>query len=80
MRTVFEIPIDIYHLCLTRFGMRAKEYAILQNGIIARDDLGSEFVQILCDEESARLVREKFAEVCPDLASQIKQCSENIRD
>ena len=77
MRTVFEIPIEVYHLCLTRFGLRSREYALLQNGVIARDENGNESVQILCDEEAAQLIRTKFNELCPDLVHQIKEYPEN---
>lgn len=77
MRTVFEIPLDIYHICLTRFGLRSREYAILQNGVITRDDSGNEFVQILCDEQAAQLVRAKFNDACPDLVDRIRERPEN---
>ena len=73
MRIVFEIPLEIYHVCLTRFGLRSREYAIMQNGVIVQDDRGREFVEILCDEEDAQLIRTRISEVCPDLAPQIRE-------
>jgi hypothetical protein len=73
MRIIFEIPIDVYHLCLTRFGLRSREYAILQNGVIMRDDAGNEFVHVLCDEEAAQLIRAKLNEACPDLLHRIRE-------
>jgi hypothetical protein len=77
MKVMFEIPIELYHLCLTRFGLKSREYSILQNGVIARDENGNEVVQVLCDEEAARLVRKKLAEVCPELVDKIKERPEN---
>jgi hypothetical protein len=77
MNVIFEIPIELYHLCLTRFGLKSREYSILQNGVIARDENGDEVVQVLCDEEAARLVRKKIAEACPELVGKIKERPEN---
>jgi hypothetical protein len=77
MKVIFEIPIELYHLCLTRFGLRSREYSILQNGVIARDENGDEVVQVLCDEQAARLVRKKFAEACPEFVDRIKERPEN---
>jgi hypothetical protein len=77
MKIIFEIPMRVYQLCGTRFGLRSKEYSILQNGVISRDASGSEFVQILCDADSAGLIREKLAEVCPDAAAQVRERQEN---
>lgn len=77
MRIVFEIPIEIFHVCLTRFGLGSRAYAIMQNGVIIRDDSGSEFVEILCDEDTARLLRTRISEACPDLGPQIRERQEN---
>ena len=80
MRTFFEIPIGVFQLCATRFGLRSKEYTIVQNGVITRDERGGAFVEILCDEESAQLIRDKFAELCPDLAAEVRERKENSSD
>ena len=77
MKVIFEIPIELYHLCLTRFGLRSREYSILQNGVIARDENGDEVVQVLCDEQAAQLLRKKLADVCPEFVDKIKERPEN---
>jgi hypothetical protein len=73
MKIIFEVPIEVYHLCLTRFGLRSREYLILQNGVIARDENDDEVVQVLCDEEDAQMIRKRFAEVCPEHIHRIKE-------
>jgi hypothetical protein len=74
---MFQIPIWVYQLCVTRFGPRSQEYTILQNGVISRDERGVEFVEILCDEDSAQLIREKILDVCPDAAAEVRERREN---
>ena len=58
-------------------GLKSREYSILQNGVVARDEHGDEVVQILCDEEAAKLIRKKLSDVCPDLVDRIKERPEN---
>jgi hypothetical protein len=74
---MFQIPMRVYQLCVTRLGPRSQEYTILQNGVISRDDRGDDFVEILCDEASAQLIREKILEVCPDAAAEVRERREN---
>jgi hypothetical protein len=73
MKVILEIPIDTYMICLMRFRLRSREYQMLRNGIISRDDRGDEIVEILCDAEKAKFMRNIIADLCPESLSKINQ-------
>ena len=67
----FDIPIETYLICMTRFGINSSEYIRLKNGIVSRDADGHEIVQILCDHDHAKKILEMTAQLCPEAFPQI---------
>ena len=76
MRVILEIPLDCYHTCLPRFPLNSREYRALTNGVIARNAIGDEVIQILCESEIARAVRQLFANRCPEALDKINEFPE----
>jgi hypothetical protein len=68
----FDIPIEPYLICMTRFGINSSEYIRLKNGIVSRDADGHEIVQILCDHDHAKKILEMTAQLCPEAFPQIQ--------
>jgi hypothetical protein len=79
MRVIIEIPLDDYHLCMTRFPLNSPEYRMLKNGIVVRNDRDQEVVHILCEPETALAIRKLFAVGCPEAVDRIKELPENNR-
>jgi hypothetical protein len=77
MRVILEIPLDVYHLCLTRFPLNSLEYRLLKNGVVVRNDRGEEVIHVLCEPEMARAIRMLFAAACPEALDRIKEFPEN---
>jgi hypothetical protein len=77
VKILIEIPMEPYLLCLTRCGIRSREYLMLKNGVVVRDPEGAELVQILCEQERARLIRETVARFCPEALGRIRQTIDN---
>jgi hypothetical protein len=50
---------------------------MLKNGVVVRDPEGAELVQILCEQERARLIRETVARFCPEALGRIRQTIDN---
>ena len=76
MRVILEIPLDRYHTCLPRFPLNSREYRALTNGVIARNEVGDEVIQILCESEIAKAVQKLFAKLCPEALDTIKELPE----
>ena len=76
MKTVLEILLTDYHLCVTRFPLHSPEYKALQNGITVRNDRGKQVIHVLCDQEMLTAIREMFAKYCPEAAARLREIPE----
>ena len=76
MKTILEILIEDYHLCITRFPMNSRAYRMLMNGVLVRNDKGHEVTHILCDSEMIATLRQAVATFCPELVERMREIPE----
>ena len=76
MKTVLEILLTDYHLCVTRFPINSPEYKMIQNGIQVRNDHGQQVIHVLCDPEMLLAIRSLFAQYCPEAATRLREIPE----
>jgi hypothetical protein len=62
------IPIEAYKAMLTKCDASRPEYALLKNGVIARNSEGNEQVEIICGSEDAKQIVNFAATDCPELS------------
>ena len=73
MKIMVVIPMKPYRFWLARCEPTRAEYLWLKNGIIARNGDGREEVQILCDNERAKLIMDYAARACPEVLPYIQR-------
>ncbi|HEX5021769.1 MAG TPA: hypothetical protein VFX54_13965 [Candidatus Binatia bacterium] len=76
MKILVSIPIEIYNGLLGRCSLLSREYLILKNGIIRRDDdKRSEHltVEILCEAQRAKFLLDFATLVFPAAAPHIEK-------
>jgi hypothetical protein len=76
MKTILEILLEDYYLCVTRFPLNTPEYKFLQNGIQVRNDRGQQVIHVLCDAAMLAAIRQLFAEFCPESAARLREIPE----
>ena len=72
MEMMVVIPIDSYEAMLKKCDAARAEYALLKNGVVARDNEGKEQVEILCDEEQAKQIVNFAATDCPEIVPAVR--------
>ena len=76
MKSILEIRLEDYHLCVTRFPLNSPEYKHLQNGVQVRNDRGQQVIHVLCDPEMLSAIRQLFAKFCPEAAARLREIPE----
>ena len=54
-------------------------YLMLKNGLVIRESEGHEVVEILCDIDEAKGLRELASQICPDAALDIEESIRLLR-
>ena len=76
MKVLVKFPIEIHQGLLGRCSMLSREYLILKNGIVRRDQAessGQPMVEILCEVERAKFLLDLATLVYPAAASHIER-------
>jgi hypothetical protein len=68
MEMMVVIPIDAYRAMLEKCDASRAEYALLKNGVIARNSEGNEQLEIICGPEEAKQIVDFAATNCPELS------------
>jgi hypothetical protein len=83
MKVLVTIPVETYNGLLGRCSMLSREYLILKNGIIKRDQEGSAeqpTVEILCEVQRAKFLLDLATLVYPAAAPYIEKCLNEARE
>ena len=72
-RVLLEIILADYYTCVARLPLNSPEYRMLQNGVRARNPAEEEVVHVLCEQETAKKIREMFGIYCPEALQRIKE-------
>lgn len=76
MKVLVSIPDEVYHGLLARCSMLSREYLILKNGVIRRDqEISAErpTVEILCEGQRAKFLLDLATLVYPDAVPYIEK-------
>ena len=65
------IPVEAFKAMLPKCDVSRREYALLINGVIARDSEGAEQVEIICGSEEAKQIVDFAATDCPELSPSV---------
>jgi sulfur carrier protein ThiS len=75
MKVLMSIPTEVYDGLLAKCSMMSREYLILKNGVVIRDQdriAKQDMVEILCEHERAKFLLDFVTIVFPDAASAIE--------
>jgi hypothetical protein len=83
MKVLVKFPMEIYQGLLGRCSMLSREYLILKNGVVRRDqeeDPDKPMVEILCEIERAKFLLDLATLVYPAAAPHIERSINHARE
>ena len=83
MKVLVSMPAEVYDGLLTKCSVLGREYVILKNGVVRRDqegDVKQDTVEVLCEGQRAKFLLDFATLVFPDAVPYIEKSIARARE